>query len=356
MTDTDKHLLASLGLDVPLFQAPMTGTSTPALAAAASNAGALGALGLGALTPDAAAAAIRDTQARTDRPFQVNVFCHADARRDAVVEAGWIDRARPLFAGFGATPPDTLAAIYPSFCGDDAMLRVLLQTRPAVVSFHFGLPGADRIAALRGMGARLVATATSLAEAQAIADAGLDGVVAQGWQAGGHRGVFDPAAADDRLTTEALTRQLARDQRLPVIAAGGLMTGADIAAALGWGAAAAQLGTAFVACPESNADAAWRDRLAAGGDTVMTRAISGRAARCVTNRFTQWAADAPDAAIPDYPVTYDLGKALNAAARAAGETGFGAQWAGQGMAGGVRALPAADLVAVLARELAAARA
>ena len=344
----------SLGLALPLFVAPMAGTSTPALAAAACNAGALGALGLGAMDVAAAGVAITETRARTHRPFQVNLFCHADAVRDPVVEAGWIARASPLFARFGMTPPTDLTEIYPSFRGNDAMLAMLLETRPPVISFHFGLPDADRIDALRGTGARLIATATSPDEARVIVDAGLDAIVAQGWQAGGHRGVFDPTAPDDRLTTEALTRQLARDQTLPVIAAGGLMNGADIAAALGWGASAAQMGSAFVTCPESNADAAWRDRMAAGGKTVMTRAISGRAARSLVNVFTRWAADTPDSAIPDYPVTYDLGKALIAAARAAGETGFGADWSGAQAPGRVRPLPAADLVALLQRELAEA--
>jgi nitronate monooxygenase len=168
--------------------------------------------------------------------------------------------------------------------------------------------------------------------------------------------MFDPDARDDRLGTLALTRILARSLEVPVIASGGIMDGAGIAAALRLGASAAQLGTAFILCPESDADQGYRQTLA--GDsahhTVMTRAISGRPARCLRNRFTELAADVPSSRIPAYPLAYDAGKALNAAAKAAHEPGYGAQWAGQG-APLARALPAAELVTTLARELATAR-
>lgn len=339
-------------LKLPLLQAPMAGVATPALAAAVSEAGALGALGLGAAGAEGAAAMIRQTQALTDRPFNVNLFCHRPARRDPAREAAWIARAAPVFAAFDAAPPEALSEIYLSFRQDDAMLRVLLESRPAVISFHFGLPREDQLAALREMSAVLIATATSEAEARQIETAGLDGIVAQGWEAGGHRGIFDPAGPDERLTTEALVRRLSRSTRLPLIAAGGLMDGADIRRALDWGAAAAQLGTAFIPCAESAADADYRARLS-GGATVMTPAISGRPARCLRNRITDWAADAAPKDVAPYPCAYDLGKALNAAARAKGEAGFGAHWSGTGAAR-ARAMPAADLVARLAAEYSAA--
>lgn len=328
----------------------MAGVSTPAMAAAVCEAGALGALGLGASTPDAAAKAIAETRAATARPLNVNFFCHAPARRDAAIERAWIACAAPLFAEFGAEPPSELHEIYASFRDGDDMLAVVLDARPAVASFHFGLPRPDQLDAMRQAGTVLIASATSLDEARQIEAAGLDAIVAQGWAAGGHRGVFDPAAPDERLDTESLTRRLARETSLPVIAAGGLMDGRDIARALGWGAIAAQLGTAFIGCPESSADAGYRARLAEGGDTVMTPAISGRAARCLTNRFTDWTGGIPTAEIPAYPCTYDLGKALNAAAKAAGEPGFGAQWSGT-EASRARSLPASDLVATLAAEM-----
>jgi nitronate monooxygenase len=232
------------------------------------------------------------------------------------------------------------------------MLAMLVAEKPNVVSFHFGTPGADRIRALRQAGIVLVGTATSLDEGRRLVAAGMHAVVAQGYEAGGHRGVFDPDAPDDRLGTIALTRLLVRDLPVPVIAAGGLMDGAGIAAALRLGASAAQLGTAFIACPESQADAGHRAALMsdAARHTVMTRAISGRPARCLSNRFTALGNGVPAREIPAYPIAYDAGKALHAAAKAAGETGFGAQWAGQG-APLARSLPAARLVAELVAEM-----
>lgn len=328
----------------------MAGVSTPALAAAVSEAGALGSIAVGATDAAGAAAMLAETRQRTARGFNVNLFVHAPPRRDPAVEAAWLATLAPHFARFGAEPPASLRAIYPSFDEDDAMLALLLQAPPAVVSFHFGLPAPARLAALRDAGCLLLATVTSPAEANAAARAGIDVLVAQGWEAGGHRGSFDPAAPDDRLGTLALVRLLVARGRLPVIAAGGIMDGHGIRAALALGAAAAQLGTAFVACPESAASPAHRAALTdgAGAHTVMTRAISGRPARCVANAF----AAIPDAGAPAYPVAYDAGKALHAAAVARGEHGYGAHWAGQG-APLARALPAADLVVTLAREAAA---
>ncbi|EYF00514.1 NAD(P)H-dependent flavin oxidoreductase [Chondromyces apiculatus] len=345
-------LLRRLGVTLPIVQAPMAGVSTPAMAAAVSGAGGLGSLGIGSSDAETARTLIRAVRAATDRPFSVNLFCHRPARPDGALEAAWLRRLAPHFAQLGAAPPETLREIYRSFVEDDAMLAMLLEERPPVVSFHFGLPSAARLTALRGAGITLLATATSLPEARAIAAAGLDAVVAQGIEAGGHRGVFDPGTLDDRLGTFALTRLLVRSLDLPVIAAGGIMDGAGIAAVLALGASAAQLGTAFIACPESSADAGYRAALLSPATvrTVMTRALSGRPARCIVNRFTALGEGVEDAAIPAYPIAYDAAKALHAAARAAGEAGYGAQWAGQA-APLARALPAADLVAQLHAEM-----
>ena len=172
------------------------------------------------------------------------------------------------------------------------------------------------------------------------------------YEAGGHRGTFDPRGQDDRLGTMALTRLLVRTLDIPVIAAGGIMDGAGVAAALVLGAAAAQLGTAFIACPESSADAGYRGTLLGppAQHTVMTAAISGRPARCLANRFTALGAEIEPEEVPDYPIAYDAAKALHVAAKAAGEFGYGAQWAGQG-APLARAAPAAELVAQLRSEM-----
>ncbi|WLE59897.1 nitronate monooxygenase [Burkholderia plantarii] len=351
-----KSLLTSLGVARPIFLSPMAGTGTVALAAAVSNAGGLGALAVGAMAPARAREAIAELRGLTDRPFNVNVFAHAPAVPDAATEARWLDYLAPRFAEFGAEPPSALRAIYPSFVEDDAMLDVLLTQRPPVVSFHFGLPSAERIAALRQAGCMLFATATSPEEAERIEAARVDVIVAQGIEAGGHRGVFDPAARDERLGTLALVAAIARRTRLPVVAAGGIMTGGGVAAALAAGAQAAQLGTAFIDTPESAADAAYRAALAAPRrGTALTSAISGRPARCLENRFTALERDAQCPPVPAYPVAYDAGKALNAAAAARGEAGFAAHWAGQGVSLS-RRLGAAQLVETLVVELRAAAA
>jgi len=348
MTD----LLSLLGIDLPIIQAPMAGTSSPALAAAVANAGGLGSVGVGATNAAGAGKMIAEIRERSNRSFNVNVFCHKPAKADAAVEAAWLETLRPHFEKFGAVPPKALSEIYKSFVEDDDMLATLLTERPKVVSFHFGIPSAERVRALKEAGIVLLGSATSLAEGKALAEAGIDAVVAQGYEAGGHRGIFDPEAEDGRLGTVALTRLLVRGLPVPVIAAGGIMDGAGIAAALRLGASAAQLGTAFIACPESLADAGYRAALAsdAAHHTVMTQAISGRPARCLANGFTALGATVAPKEIPAYPIAYDAGKALNAAGKAAGEAGFGAQWAGQG-APLSRPMPAVELVALLAAEM-----
>jgi nitronate monooxygenase len=345
-------LLDLLEIDEPIIQAPMAGVSTPEMAAAVSNAGALGSIGVGATDAAGAREMIAAFRAGSRRSLNVNVFCHAPARADHARESRWLELLRPEFARLGATPPTTLKEIYRSFVEDDDMLAVLLAERPKVVSFHFGVPPRERIEALHDAGIVLFGCATSVAEASVLVAAGVDAIVAQGYEAGGHRGVFDPSADDDGLGTFALTRLLVRETDRPVIAAGGIMDGAGVAAALGLGASAAQLGTAFVACDESEADAGYRAALKsdAAHHTVMTRAISGRPARSLANRFTALGRNVAQRDVPDYPIAYDAGKALHAAGRAKGEFGFGAQWAGQG-APLSRAMPVGDLVALLRREI-----
>lgn len=343
-------LLTRLGISIPLVQAPMAGVSTPDMAAAVCNAGALGSIGVGATDAVGARAMIHALRAQTGAAFNVNLFVHETPKPDPARESVWLDTLAPLFAKFGAPVPQRLHIIYRSFADNPDMLAMLLAERPPVVSFHFGLPAPDVLAALREAGCLLMASATNPAEAAIIERAGIDVIIAQGIEAGGHRGMFDPDAPDDALGTFALTRLLVRQTRLPVIAAGGIMDGAGVRAALDLGAAAAQLGTAFIACPESSADAAYRAALMsdAAHHTRFTSAISGRPARCLANRFSTLDGHARPAA---YPMAYDAGKALNAAAKQKGEHGFGAQWAGQG-APLARAMPAGELVEAIRREMA----
>lgn len=344
--------LARLGIQLPLIQAPMAGVATPQLAAAVSNAGGLGSLGIGPSSVDQARRMLEQTRELTSRPFNVNLFCHAPAQPDAAREAAWLQHLKPLFDEVGLALPDALHAGYPSFVEDDAMLKLLLEQPPAVVSFHFGLPDATVIAALKGAGICLLATATNLREAQLIEQAGLDGIVAQGIEAGGHRGMFDPQQADEQWSTAVLVRLLAQQCTLPVIAAGGIMDGQGIRAMLDLGAAAAQLGTAFVLCPESSANPGYRTALKSqrAHSTRLTASISGRPARGMFNRLIQHGdiSGAPSPA--GYPMTYDAAKQLNAAASRQDNHEFAAHWAGMG-APLARELPAAELVKQLMQEM-----
>ena len=343
-------LLSLLQIELPIIQAPMVGVSTPGLAAAVSNAGGLGSIGIGASTVEQARVMLRETAAQTGKPFNVNVFCHQPAVRDAVREAQWLQFLAGFFAEFGATAPGALREIYTSFVEDAGMLQMLLEEKPAVVSFHFGLPGQAAIDALKAAGILLLCSVTSLAEAQAAQDAGVHALVAQGYEAGGHRGVFDPQQ-DVQMGILALVRVLVDACRLPVIAAGGIMDGAGINAVMQLGASAAQLGTAFILCPESSANGAYREALKGprAQQTRVTSVISGRPARGMVNRnFTSL--EVPGIVLPDYPLTYDANKALNVAAATRGNSDFAVQWAGQG-APLARELPAAALVELLVAEM-----
>ncbi|HSG88811.1 MAG TPA: nitronate monooxygenase [Pseudomonadales bacterium] len=331
-----------------IIQAPMAGVSTPALAVEVSEAGQLGSIAVGAQTPDAAAATIADLAAHSSHAVNVNVFCHAPPRRDPRLEARWLQRLAPSFETLGARVPAELETPYASFLDDDRMLDVLLDRAVQVVSFHFGMPHARQVRALHAQGILLMGTATSVREARQLEALGIDVIIAQGIEAGGHRGAFDPDA-DEGLGTEALVRALVGRVARPVFAAGGLMTGADIARALAWGAAGVQMGTAFIPCPESAASVSHRVALRYGGRTSMTRVISGRPARGFVAAWEDALGAAVD--VPDYPVAYAAGRALSRASKGR----FEVLWAGTGAAV-ARSMPAAKLVDRLVEEITAARA
>lgn len=341
-------LLSSLAqLRYPIIQAPMAGVATPALAAAVSNAGGLGSLGIGASSLDQAHAMIRQTQQLTHNPFNVNLFCHQPAQRDAHIESRWITYMSPLFVAYGAQPPQALIEPYPSFLANDALFTLLCQLRPAVVSFHFGIPPRDWINTFRALGIYTMATATNLDEAYAIARAGIHAVVAQGIEAGGHRGMFDPTTPDACQTTYDLVQQFAQHLTIPIVAAGGLMNGADIHQALTHGATATQLGTAFLLCPEAGTSASYRTLLRTIHTTTLTAGISGRTARGIRNRLVQYVthSDAPQP--PAYPVAYDLTKSL--ATQTTHTPDASACWAGTNVAQ-IREYPAAELLHILVTE------
>lgn len=283
----DRRLTRLLKIDHPILQAPMAGSATPALAAAVCNAGGMGALGSAEMTPDQVRAATSDLRQRTNRPFNLNFFVGDAPVTDPATLARARDRLRPWYARLGlGEPPETLPDLGPSF--DDTRLALLLDLRPAVVSFHFGLPPASAVAALKAAGITLLSSATSVAEARALEVAGIDAIIAQGYEAGGHRGSHQPTDPAQGVGTLALVPQIVDAVRLPVIAAGGIGDGRGIAAAFALGAAGVQMGTAFLSCPEAGTDPARRALLARAGetDTIVTDAVSGRSARAYRSAYT----------------------------------------------------------------------
>jgi len=323
-----------------------------AMAAAVSNAGALGSIALGASNHVHARKLIEEMQEETDHPYCLNFFCHAPAEHDAEREARWLSYLAPYFAQFDAKPPAGLKEIYKSFVEDEDMQDLVLSMPPRAVSFHFGLPPGPCIAALKKAGCVLLASATSAQEAQQIEDAGIDIIVAQGYEAGGHRGLFEPEQGDPALGTAELVRTIRRQSALPIVAAGGIMNGKAIIDIMAQGADAVQLGTAFALCPESSAHEEYRAAMRSprAHETMISDAISGRPARGIPNRlFTEIGAPGHPT-LPDYPICYDGTKALNAAAGKRGNFDFSVNWAGTG-APLAREMPAAELVGLLVREM-----
>ncbi|KAF1041269.1 MAG: Nitronate monooxygenase [Herbaspirillum frisingense] len=349
-------LLERLRIAYPIIQAPMAGSSTVPMAAAASNAGALGSLAFGASNAAQAREALAQMRGLTAQPFSVNFFCHWPAELDADKDQAWIRHLQPYLDEFGGEIATPLKEIYKSFVADRAMQTLMLEQPPAVVSFHFGLPAPAVIQELKQAGAFLIATATSLEEARLLEAAGIDAIVAQGIEAGGHRGVFDEHV-DAEIGTFALVRLIARNSRLPVIAAGGIMDGDGIAAALQLGAQAVQMGTAFLLTKESSANEAYRTMLNSprAEHTRISAAISGRRARGIVNRIISEIGAPSAPAIPAYPAAYDAAKQLHALASAKGDHEFAAHWAGQGAALIRDGYSTAELIQVLVEEWRVAR-
>ena len=342
-------LLNQLGIKHPILLAPMAGVSTPELAAEVSNQGALGSLGLGANSVETARQQILATQALTDRPFQLNFFCHESCPTDVEANQNWINYLKPEFEKFGATPPTELKCIYPSFKDNDDYLNLCLETKPKAVSFHFGIPHSNQIKKLQDAGIITMVSATNLIEAKSIEAAGIDIIIAQGTEAGGHRGIFN-ANIDGAIKTADLVQLIKRHCSLPVIAAGGIMNGAQAKAVMKMGADAVQLGTAFVQCKSSNANIAYRQALFDQPITQITATISGRPARGLINH---WQAEIDQANRPDtapYPYAYDIAKQLNALALKNDDVDYGAFWAGSNVAQ-IRQLEAPDLINQLVVEM-----
>jgi nitronate monooxygenase len=351
---SDTRLARLLGLELPIVQSPMLGSSTPELAAAVSNAGGLGSIACASMTPEALSAAIADMRGRTNGAFNANFFAHKAAAADPDRMRRAADRLAPYYAEFGLEPPHDLAASLPpaepGFSGD--VLAALESAPPPVVSFHFGLPEGDAVARLRAAGSRVIATATTVAEARALEEAGCDAIIAQGWEAGGHRGAFEVEDEAAGIGLMSLIPLIVDAVSAPVIAAGGVADGRGVAAALALGAEGVQIGTAFLGCPEVSIPEKHRRAISAstGADTRLTRSGSGRPARGLSNRYAREMTGEADIA------PFPLQRALTQKLRDADQSeSMDFQFLLYGQSAPLnRAMPAADLVRRIAEETEAA--
>jgi len=347
----DRRLCDLLGIAHPIVQAPMAGSDSPALAAAVANAGGLGSLGCAMMSPEACAAAHGQARAATNGALNLNFFAHRSPVRDPARTAHAAALLAPFRTELGLEGKAELREPAPPF--GEALFEMVSALRPKVVSFHFGLPEDRFVAAFKASGSVILCSATTPAEARDLAARGVDAVIAQGWEAGGHQGFYQqdrPA----QIGTLALLPQIVDAVDLPVIAAGGIADGRGIAAALALGAAGVQIGTAFLTCAESAAPEPHRRALldADGAATRMTRAFSGRPARGIVNRYMEAMAD-HEAMLPDFPLMIAGTGPLRAASLEAGSPDFVPLWSGQAV-GLNRPMAAADLVATLVAETRAA--
>ncbi len=341
-------LMVRLGIAHPIIQAPMAGAATPALAAAVSNAGGLGSLGLATSKPQDAARMIQTFRQQSSGPLNVNFFCHGDPGEVSGTAANMRQRLRPLYEarGLGEVPEPSVP--YAPF--GPAHLEVIEEHKPEIVSFHFGLPAPRLLRAVKDTGALVLSSATTVAEALWLEAYGADVIIAQGLEAGGHRGTFMGADPASQPGLFALLPQVVSAVEVPVIGAGGIADGRGVAAALVLGASAAQIGTAFLRCPETGLNPAYQSALAVGSDdaTAVTRLFSGKPARALRNRLVEELSDM-EADIAPYPAQMSLVAPLREDGDAPDIGDVLSMWSGQSVAL-TRAMPAAELVAVLMRE------
>lgn len=340
------RLQALLEIEIPILLAPMAGATTPALAAAVSNAGGLGGHGATTFAPEKLKGEIAALRALTNRPIHLNFFAHREPPEGGEAGPAMRTMLQELWSGAGLGALPAAQSAWPSF--HEGQLAVIEEMRPHVVSFHFGLPAQKLVDRVKAVGCRVLSSATSPAEAVELEKRGVDAVIAQGFEAGGHSGIFLTDPLPGGMTTMTLVPQVVDAVALPVIAAGGIMDGRSIAAALMLGAAGVQIGTAFLSCPEASVSDAHRAALleagAKGTPTVLTRGISGRPARGLKNRLL-----AQVKALEHEAAPFPMQNALTRSLGSGGDPELTVMWAGAGAALS-RAMPAADLVASLVAE------
>lgn len=345
-------LLTLLGTRWPLIQAPMAGVQGSALALAVTRAGGLGSLPAATLALDALRTELAAMAEHATGPWNVNFFCHPEPAHDPAREAAWLGTVAPFYAEAGLVMP-TGPAVAARAPFSESVLAVLAPFRPPVVSFHFGLPAPGLLAGVKAWGAKVLASATTVDEAEWLEAHGADAVIAQGLEAGGHRGMFLTDDLTTQLGTLALVPQVRRAVRVPVVAAGGIADPAGVAAAMALGAYGVQVGSAYLCCPEAQTSPAHRAALRSdlARHTALTNLFTGRPARGIVNRAMRELATGSigmSAHAPAFPLAASAIAPLRTHAEAAGRTDFTPLWAGQN-ATECQDLPAADLTAWLAQ-------
>lgn len=339
-----------LGIELPIIQAPMAGVQGSALALAVSNAGGLGSLPCAMLSLDAIRTELAVMNAQTHKPFNVNFFCHTQPAPDPEREARWRAMLSPYYKEFGIDT-ETIAAGPGRAPFSTDVADVVGEFRPAVVSFHFGLPAADLLGQVRAWGSKILASATTVEEARWLEAHGADAIIAQGLEAGGHRGMFLTEDVSTQVGTFALVPQIVHAVNLPVIAAGGIADPQGVRAALALGAVGVQVGTAYLRCPEATTSAVHRAALAqpSARHTALTNLFTGRPARGIVNRMIRELGPL-SAAAPAFPLATSAIAPLRAQAEAQGSGDFSLLWSGQN-ASGCQELAAARLTQALAAAL-----
>jgi nitronate monooxygenase len=349
----DRRLLDLFGVDHPIIQAPMAGFTPPAMTVAVSEAGGLGSVAAAMATPESLRAELQIVRQGTGRPFSVNFFTHLQPEPDAAREARWRQRLAPYYREFGLSPDaGTGGPARGPF--NTALCDMVLEFKPKVASFHFGLPDAALLNRLKAENIVVISSATTAEEARWLEARGVDAVIAQGVEAGGHRGMFLVDDIARQAGTMALVPQVVDAVKIPVIAAGGIGDGRGIAAALALGAAGVQMGTAFLLTPEARTSALHRAALKQAGDdsTTLTNLFTGRPARAIVNRYIREVGPI-SADAPAFPLAAGAAQPLRAAAEAKGSTDFMPLWSGQAPSL-AREMPAGELIAALASETEAA--